>query len=238
MLLDVIASSRRRVKSYRDEVLADNPVAYWRLGETSGTTAVDEVGNHNGTYQPNSSGVWTGGELGLPGAVAGNNSALFRPVNAGRVIVPFSEELNNSRLTAEAWARRTSSPGSFGYFIARDSSQRVFLIGINTLHTIYAVVWNSSGTLRELNTSVPIELNEWTHLALVHDGTNVIVYKNGLEVARGSLTGDTRTGNNGIQIGARNNNEYWPGEIDEVAFYATALSPTRIAAHYDARNNA
>jgi hypothetical protein len=37
---------------YRSDVLADNPVGYWRLGETSGTTATDETANnHSGTYQ-------------------------------------------------------------------------------------------------------------------------------------------------------------------------------------------
>ena len=31
--------------SYRDAVLADSPAGYWRLGETSGTTAADTSGN-------------------------------------------------------------------------------------------------------------------------------------------------------------------------------------------------
>ena len=31
-------------------VLADGPIAYYRLAETGGTVAKDETGNHNGTY--------------------------------------------------------------------------------------------------------------------------------------------------------------------------------------------
>src|SRR5439155_18139558 len=31
-------------------VIADAPVAYWRLGETSGSTANDYYNGHNGTY--------------------------------------------------------------------------------------------------------------------------------------------------------------------------------------------
>ena len=35
---------------YAAEVLADSPVAYWRLSETSGSTVADETGNgHDGT---------------------------------------------------------------------------------------------------------------------------------------------------------------------------------------------
>jgi hypothetical protein len=36
--------------SYRDAVLSTNPVGYWRLGEASGTVAVDVMGLNNGTY--------------------------------------------------------------------------------------------------------------------------------------------------------------------------------------------
>ena len=37
--------------TYASTVLADSPVAYWRLSETSGTSAADSSGNsHGGTY--------------------------------------------------------------------------------------------------------------------------------------------------------------------------------------------
>src|SRR5207249_1472520 len=36
--------------AYRREVLADSPRAYYRLGETTGTVAADEVGPNPGTY--------------------------------------------------------------------------------------------------------------------------------------------------------------------------------------------
>jgi hypothetical protein len=35
---------------YPDAVLADNPVSYWRLDETSGSTATDSKGANAGTY--------------------------------------------------------------------------------------------------------------------------------------------------------------------------------------------
>src|SRR6185436_8004665 len=36
---------------YYSLIRRDGPRSYWRLGETSGTTAVDEIGANNGTYQ-------------------------------------------------------------------------------------------------------------------------------------------------------------------------------------------
>ena len=48
--------------SYRDLVLADQPVGYWELNELLGTVAYDATGSHDGIY---------GGlpDLGLPGLV-------------------------------------------------------------------------------------------------------------------------------------------------------------------------
>ena len=50
--------------SYMDAVLADNPLGYWRLGETGSTTALDSSSNANsGTA---GTGVALGGTTGIP----------------------------------------------------------------------------------------------------------------------------------------------------------------------------
>ena len=51
---------------YDTEILADSPVGYWKLNETSGTTAYDSSGNgNNGTLHGgitlNQPGPWSGG---------------------------------------------------------------------------------------------------------------------------------------------------------------------------------
>ncbi|MCJ7692985.1 MAG: hypothetical protein MUO22_06170, partial [Sedimentisphaerales bacterium] len=52
--------------AYVDVVDALNPLGYWRLGESSGTTATDRAGSYNGTY---SGGV----TLGTTGALSGDS---------------------------------------------------------------------------------------------------------------------------------------------------------------------
>src|SRR2546426_1498950 len=53
--------------AYSAQVLADNPVSYWRLDEASGTTAADQQGSNAGTI--------TGGvTLNQPGVIPGNAS--------------------------------------------------------------------------------------------------------------------------------------------------------------------
>ena len=46
-----VALAENAACSYEDCVKAYNPVSYWRFEETTGVTAHDEMGRHNGTYQ-------------------------------------------------------------------------------------------------------------------------------------------------------------------------------------------
>ena len=58
--------------SYSDTVLADNPTAYFRFEETSGTTAANSAAGHSGdtlTYQSATKSI-----LGQTGAFAGSGN--------------------------------------------------------------------------------------------------------------------------------------------------------------------
>ena len=75
-----------------------SPVAYWRLGEASGTSAADSAGTNPGTYAG-------GPTLGQPGLLTGDPSTAVRfdGVN-DQVTVPSSASLNQtSRLSITAW---------------------------------------------------------------------------------------------------------------------------------------
>ena len=59
------------------KVMSLNPVGYWRLGESSGPTAYDETGSHNGTY---ASQDMTYSETGLLSGDS-NTCVKFYPTN-------------------------------------------------------------------------------------------------------------------------------------------------------------
>ncbi len=89
--------------AYRDAVLAKGPVAYWRLGEAAGMTAVDETGNgYDGTYKFNPN-------LGQPGAINGdpNTAVQFTGTNYVEILdnPNFSQPTSTNGLTVEAWMR-------------------------------------------------------------------------------------------------------------------------------------
>jgi hypothetical protein len=100
--------------AYRAAVLAKNPVAYWRLGEATGTTALDETGNgHDGTYIGNPT-------FGQPGAINGdpNTAVQFNGTNYVEIrdSADFSQPTSTNGLTVEVWMRpdALAFPGQTG----------------------------------------------------------------------------------------------------------------------------
>jgi hypothetical protein len=94
------------LSTYSTVILGDHPAAYYRLGETSGTTAFDSSGNsHDGTYLG-------GPTLGLPGALAGDpdTSVQFNGVSytAGS-IVDTNYSASDVSFTIEGWVRPTAA---------------------------------------------------------------------------------------------------------------------------------
>ena len=103
----VPATAATPTTTYQQDVFAASPASYWRLGETSGTTAADELGANPGTY----SNVL----LNQGGALAcdGNPSASFDGVQS-YLRVPSSSSLNmTSAVTVEFWAKRRTITTSY-----------------------------------------------------------------------------------------------------------------------------
>ena len=116
---------------YAGAVLQDGPRAYWRLGESSGTSALSETGTNAGTYQG-------GALLGQPGALLNDpNRAVGFDGTNDTVQVPHSSNLAPAgALTLEAWVKPSRLPtGSKVMAVMRKGSQ-------------YQLVLMSSGRVR------------------------------------------------------------------------------------------
>src|SRR2546430_14521726 len=91
-------ASSAAAKTYTATVLADHPVAYWRMDETTGSTMADASGNANhGRYV----GIYT---LGPPGALAGGAVAFDRQSGAPRAMNP--SHLQGNTLTIQVWPQK------------------------------------------------------------------------------------------------------------------------------------
>ena len=111
-VLAILSVWSARAADYPTTILADNPRAYFRLEETSGTTAVDSssTGSFPGTYV--TSGAFP--ILGQPGIKT--NSISLSSGQAASVTAGYYPELNQpGPFSFEIWARPVSVPTGGNY---------------------------------------------------------------------------------------------------------------------------
>jgi hypothetical protein len=221
-------------------VLADNPVAYWRLGETSGTTAVDEKGLYNGTYVNSPT-------LGVAGAIAANSAAQFNGTTQRITVADAAALRPTGAITVEAWIRFSVAQNNRG-IVAKYStgtSERAWALYVandSVGRKVSFTIQTSGGTF---NTSAvasstdDLNDNAWHHVVCVFSPSATLrLYIDGVANPQASsipasIFSSTAT----LEIAAYNQaSNFFEGVIDEVAIYPTALSAERIAAHYAAAN--
>jgi RHS repeat-associated protein len=216
-------------QSYPATVLADNPVSYWRLGESTGTLAADERGPNPGTYQNSP----TLGATSLLATDTTNKAVGFDGVNDS-VKVPSSTSLElGSTMSLEAWIKPTSlaASGSFASVVTKSESYSLQFNGPSFEFTIM-----QNGNRRRLPAPGAIAAGQTYHVVGTYDGTTQRLYVNGALVASAALTvGPPSANGNALYIGSWDGaHEFFKGMIDDVAVYGTTLSAARIAAHYEA----
>jgi hypothetical protein len=217
------------VSAYGRAVQADAPSAWWRLGETSGTSAVDQTGGAAGTY----TGGATRGQTSLVPTDTGNAAVLFNGTT-GYVSVPDSSDLDvTSAVSLEAWIKPTSLPAS-GSFRSIVSKPEAYTLQFNGPRLEFTIV--QGGVRRRLQAPVnAVVAGTAYHVAATYDGATQRLYLNGAQVASTALTGAVSTNAYPVFIGAwSDTQEFFGGTIDEPAVYGRALSAVQVRSHYDA----
>jgi concanavalin A-like lectin/glucanase superfamily protein len=231
--------------AYQDEVLADNPIGYWRLGEASGTLAnnLGSLGNPgDGTYS--NTGALT---LGEPGALVGDadTSVLFSAAGDGYVNIPHDNAFSISNITLEAWIKTTDAGSTFNKdIIDRDDGDiRWYQFALSDSGELVIAIWTGGGTLVFIvSTGASLNDGAWHHVVATYDQVDLRLWSDGVNIDTLPETGVLdNPGALTIEIGKHHTgsvNNSWNGHIDEVAIYGAALTGTRIIAHYDAGTTA
>jgi hypothetical protein len=229
------AAASRFASCYYDDAVADDPVSYWRLDETSGTTAADVEGANNGTYTNSPT-------LGQSGALAAStNKAVGFNGSNQYVTVPNSSSLApTSQVTVEAWVRpNTATAGLNSQVVSKSYSS------FSPPWNDYALLANGpsarpyfemtiGGVNRQVLGNFALPTATFSHLVGTYNGSTMRLYVNGREVASASYSGAIATSGQPLQFGRlASGNNYFNGRIDEVAVYSSALSAARVLAHYN-----
>lgn len=210
-------------KTYSATVLADKPAAYWRMGETTGTTMTDATNNgNNGRYD----GIV---KLAQPGPLTGDGSTAIALDGAtGAAIVPSSTILQLNQLTIELWINKRAE-SEFGVYVAKN----VFQL-LNDHHN-GGLQFRVTGDLDHVLVSkATLDLNAWYYVVATYDGVAAKLYINGkLDSTVPAVVSATQTADP-LYIGRRADGFFTNALIAEVAIYPSALSADRIAAHWKA----
>ncbi len=218
--------------AYGRAIAADNPVGWWRLGDASGTTAVDQEGLNNGAYHG-------GATLAQPSLLPqdANKAAAFDG-SSGYVQIPAAVAFNfTNSFSLEAWIKPASLPasGSFRTILTKPES---YSLQFNGPRLEFTVIQN--GTRRRLQApSGAIVAGSAYHVVGTYDGTTQRLYVNGTLVASAALAGGATVTTNPIYVGSWDGTtEYFAGTIDEPAVYGTVLSAAQVLNHYNAASAA
>lgn len=223
--------------SYRQEVLTDNPVLYFRCEEAAGNLADSSpsgfVGTKNGTITYQVATLLAGLNVGVTpnGTIADFFAVADSPVLDIIADVTYEAWVKIPALGAQMIVMQkgftaAGSLGGYGFFIDA---------------TGHLVVNNTfTGTAYATSTGV-IPTGSWVHIAFTRSVNLYSFYINGaFDSSASSATAVQATANSFfIAVGDGGGGKVAPllGSIDEIAVYNHALTVGRIAAHYAARTN-
>ena len=219
---------------YSLAVLPTAPVAYYRLDESSGTTALN-LGSggaaQNGAYTSVTLGTAGPRPPTFNGFELNNNAPTFNG-SSSFMAGPVGLLSGRASYTLAGWIKPAGAQAARTGLFGQNDAVEFGFIDANTIQ-----LWTPSGSA---NAAYTVPANTWVHLAGVGDGTNIRIYTNGVLAASGagttsgSSTFGFNIGGGGIFDPSAN---FFNGQIDEVAVYHRALSLTEIQSLYRAGTN-
>jgi hypothetical protein len=195
-------------------------VAAYGFNEGSGALTSDSSGYGN-TGSISGAAWLTSGKFG---------STLLFNGTSDRVNISDSSSLDlTTGMTLEAWVyptslgswrtvilKETSNGLAFGLYASNDSSRPAAYI-------------NVGGVDRSATGANSLPPNAWSHLAATYNGTTLLLYVNGTQVASASISGSIPVSSNPMRVGGNAVwGEYFSGRIDEVRVYNTSLTSAQI----------
>lgn len=223
--------------TYRATVLGDSPLAYWRVGESSGTVAHDEIASN-----PSAQYV-QGFVLGKPGAIVDDPDTAVLLSGDGTSCVDTSATTvlsfpGSASFSIEVWIDPASLDGTDRHVFIQEvtdtSGKEGYGLFVNTGNITFER-W-VSGSSRALNVGPP-PVGQYTHVVATYDGAATTpamhVYVNGAEpVASQPDNRAMPVLAGGAYVGCHGGANGFDGMLDEVAVYGAALTSTQAATHY------
>ncbi|MEV5000148.1 Kelch repeat-containing protein [Nocardioides sp. LML1-1-1.1] len=226
--------------TYRQAVVADGPVAYWRMDEDP-ASPLPPMGSATGT---NNGGYGAGTVLGRPGVVHGNTALGSSPSGWSAAVTGLSgfasgTSAGDSDFTVETWTKTASSGAE--YTLQWGSSANAYgLVGRLAGGLPFVSLVSDAASSKQLlvYTTAAVNDDTWHHVVYRYNGNGkadgVEIWIDGVkaptavyaDALAGQFAPATTTGYVGLSSGAET--------LDEVALYSSVLSADQIQRHYSA----
>ncbi|MCP3899121.1 MAG: LamG domain-containing protein [Desulfobacteraceae bacterium] len=214
--------------NYRETVLNLLPTAYWRLGDSSGTTAVDETGNYDGTYVGSPS-------LGESGLLTGddNTAVSFDGVDDHVSIADNVELRNIKSISCVISSIDYASGDTYSPLVSKGYTD--YNLQVRGADSVITFI--SSGVSELGAGSIQLLPNVEYSIVAVFDNTFAKVYVNGVLDIDVTFSVDLHSGTRPLRIGSDDHQgaiTYASAFIDEVALFSTALTQEQVTSLYQA----
>ena len=229
------ATGASAASAYRDRVLEDLPSSYWPLDETSGNVARDWGGGSDLTL----AGSYTRNQA---GAILGESDRRSTRFNGSNATSSSDERLIGPQTFAiEAWVRTDTNNGPGGKIVGFGNSRT----GLSSTYDRHIYMTTdgrisfgvNAGAQRTITSTASYNDTQWHHVVAGLGENGMVLYVDGVRVAqRTDVTsaqyfyGYWRVGGDRTWSG----NNYFRGDIDEVAIYNGPLTRQAVEAHYTA----
>lgn len=220
--------------SYSAEVLADNPLGYYRLNETTGLVMADSSGNaRNGSY---AAPAGSPPSLGVPGLLETDTdlAASFNGTNDS-AFVSGAAWMNTATFTAEALIKPSSLTAPRVFIARHDPGAAHLIFGVQASGALQLSVWTGGSFTTHVTAAGAIAAGTKYHVTGTVGGGLLKMYLDGDEAYSAAAGSVAVYSTAHLKIGYEHSGVNWfAGVIDEVAYYGTALPAERVQAHYTA----
>lgn len=195
-------------------------------------------GNH-GTYNGGMGTVLDDSEGGIKAySFDGSDDFIGVPDDATLQIDP------SSGISISAWVYLDTVSGgtTFGatnprYLLVKGdlSSPDYWMYAVRFLGSRVNFVWRSSSAWNDFRTAdLTLTASSWTHIAVVHNTSSVVVYINGspatTSLTSGNLTNQAVTNTKSMAVGTEGTQRWFDGKQDDIRIFDRALTTTEITA--------
>jgi hypothetical protein len=200
-------------------------VGWWRFDEVSGSVADDSSGfGNDGTVN---GATWADGKYGKALSFDGNDDYV-NTVDSASLDV-------GGALTISLWMKTTVQQSNKG-LVLHDANSYKYMAYLHELSgDLYFFVKTASGQsyARYNGANGEFSTGAWFHIVFTYDKTlssnRLKIFVNGIQKAQANGFGeDITAGDEGVDIGLYNVNNFFNGIIDEVCIYNRALSVAEI----------